>query len=488
MLLRQACARIDVAELVRVRGRIRALRGLTLLAEEMPVVVGSLVKVKCRSGDKLAEVVGFDSGNAMLMLLDGSSGVCAGDIVESVQSQPTIDVGEELLGRVVNGLGEPIDGGSPIDGAEPRALHGVPISAMRRPPIHEPIATGVSGIDLLAPVGCGQRVGIFAGPGVGKSTLLGMIARGAGAGNTGAGESATQDVRRADINVIALIGERGREVREFVEGALGKDGMARSVVVVATSDESPVMRVRAAHAACAIAEGFREEGKRVVLMIDSVTRFAHAQRQIGLAVGEPPATRGYTPSVFAALPQLLERAGVVDQTDGAAGGSITGFYAVLVDGDDLTEPVSDAVRGILDGHLILSRSLAQQGHFPAIDPLDSVSRVGAAVSTEAHERARRMIVRLLSAYRSVEELIQIGAYTAGADPVTDIAVALKPRIDALLQQDTETCTVHGDSVASMIEIAREAETKLAARIERLQNAASIGSSQQQTRGGSPRAA
>lgn len=455
--LQLAMARMASADALRVRGRIRSLRGLTLLAEDKPAVVGALVRICCATGDKLAEVVGFEAGNAVLMLLEQSGGVRAGDIVESVQSQPTIDVGEGLLGRVVNGLGLPIDGGPPIEHAAPRALHAMPISAMRRPPIHEPIATGVASVDLLAPVGCGQRVGIFAGPGVGKSTLLGMIARGAGATSTQADAS-----HSADINVIVLIGERGREVREFVEGTLGEAGMARSVVVVATSDESPVMRVRAAHAGCAIAEGFREQGKRVVLMLDSVTRFAHAQRQIGLAVGEPPATRGYTPSVFAALPQVLERAGTVEQADGRQAGSITGFYAVLVDGDDLAEPVSDAVRGILDGHLILSRSLAQRGHYPAIDPLDSVSRVGTAVSSQEHERARRTIVRLLSAYRAAEELIQIGAYASGTDALTDVAVAFKPRIDALLTQDVEQCVDRVKTISAMIAIATEADEKLAA--------------------------
>ncbi|MCA9293662.1 MAG: FliI/YscN family ATPase [Phycisphaerales bacterium] len=455
--LEQAIARVGSADALCIRGRIRALRGLTLLAEDKPAVVGSLVQIRCATGPKLAEVVGFEAGNAILMLLEQSGGVRAGDIVESVQSQPTIEVGDGLLGRVVNGLGMPIDGGPPIESAAPHPLHAVPISAMRRPPINMPIATGVASVDLLAPVGCGQRVGIFAGPGVGKSTLLGMIARGAGAHVQHA-----DGAQGADVNVIVLIGERGREVREFVEGALGEAGMARSVVVVATSDESPVMRVRAAHAACAIAEGFRDQGKRVVLMLDSVTRFAHAQRQIGLAIGEPPATRGYTPSVFAALPQLLERAGVVESDNGQTEGSITGFYAVLVDGDDLTEPVSDAVRGILDGHLILSRNLAQRGHYPAIDPLDSVSRVGAAVSSKEHDRARRTIVRLLAAYRAVEELIQIGAYTSGADPVTDVAVALKPRIDALLQQEIGERIDHAKAVASMIALAQEAEERLGA--------------------------
>jgi len=310
------------------------------------------------------------------------------------------------------------------------------MSAMRRPPIHTRLQTGVRAMDIATTVGRGQRLGIFAGPGVGKSTLLSMLAR-----NTD-----------ADAIVIAMIGERGREVRDFIEHALGEAGMRRTVVVVATSDESPLMRVRAAHAAATIAERYRDEGSDVLLMVDSITRFAHAQRQIGLAVGEPPATRGYTPSVFAALPMLLERAGTAEPKRlGERAGSITAFYTVLVEGDDLTEPITDAVRGILDGHIILSRALAQQGHFPAIDVLDSVSRLADTVAAKDHIEHRRELVRLISAYRQVEELVQIGAYSAGSNPRADKAIALKARMDALLAQGVDEPATFADSITRLRE-------------------------------------
>jgi flagellum-specific ATP synthase len=273
----------------------------------------------------------------------------------------------------------------------------------------------VRAIDLMTTVGRGQRLGIFAGPGVGKSTLMGSIAR----------------RTAADVSVIALIGERGREVRDFIEHALGAEGLARSVVVCATSDESPLMRIRAALAATSIAEWFRDQGADVMLMMDSVTRFAQAQRQVGLAVGEPPATKGYTPSVFASLPLLLERAGAVD-----GAGSITAFYAILVEGDDMTEPIADAARGILDGHIILSRRLAQKGHYPAIDVLDSISRVANEVSDKQHIAARQQLQKLIAAYAEVEDLINIGAYAKGSNPTVDAAIQLKPKIDAILQQQS----------------------------------------------------
>jgi flagellum-specific ATP synthase len=310
---------------------------------------------------------------------------------------------------------------------------------MARDPIRAPLATGVRAIDALATVGKGQRMGIFAGPGVGKSTLLGMIARST----------------RADVNVIALIGERGREVREFIDASLGPEGLARSVVIVATSDESPLLRVRAAHAACTVAEFFSGAGLDVMLMVDSVTRFAHAQRQIGLAVGEPPATRGYTPSVFAALPVLLERAGNVGP------GSITAFYTTLVEGDDMTEPVADAVRGILDGHLILSRKIAQAGRYPSIDLLDSVSRVAKDVTPAQHHEDAMELRRLLGAYAEVEELVQIGAYAQGSDPRADAAIRLKDAIDALLLQGADEGAPFEQTVEALGAIAAQARALVA---------------------------
>lgn len=442
-LLAPAISMLERVESVRVTGAVAGLRGLTLLVNDLPVVVGSLVSVRGADGrTRAGEVVGFDGPRAIVMMLGSTAGVRAGDRVVSEQTAPTVGVGERLLGRVIDGLGRPIDGMPRPTRLTAAPINPDPISPLRRRRIDRMIPTGVRAIDLMTPVGKGQRLGVFAGPGVGKSTLLGMIARRSS----------------ADVNVIALIGERGREVREFIEESLGEEGLRRSVVVVSTSDEAPLLRVRAAMAACAAAEHFRDRGLDVMLMLDSVTRFAHAQRQIGLAVGEPPATKGYTPSVFALLPQLLERAGAVDAP--GAGGSITGFYTILVEGDDVTEPISDAARGILDGHVMLSRALAHKAHFPAIDVLDSVSRVASHVSDAEHTAARQQIVRLLAAHREVEDLIQIGAYAAGSNPVTDAAIALKLRIDALLQQRVSDSEPFVTSRATMLQIARDAEKLL----------------------------
>lgn len=411
-VLAPTIAAIREIDPVMVIGRVRAITGLLVHVESLPAPIGALVRI----GDARGEVVGFKDNEASVMLLDDADGVRPGDRVELIESRPSVWAGDWALGRVVNGLGRPIDGGGPAVEPVRRAIAATPLRAMERERIDTLMPTGVRAIDLMTPLGKGQRVGIFAGPGVGKSTLLSMIAKRCS----------------SDVNVIALIGERGREVREFIEDALGPEGRARSVVVVATSDEAPPMRVRAAMVACAYAELFRDRGMSVMLMVDSITRFAHAQRQIGLAVGEPPATKGYTPSVFAMLPRLLERAGAVRTADGV--GSITGLYTVLVEGDDMTEPIADATRGILDGHLLLSRKLAQRGHFPAIDVLGSVSRVATHVADETHLASRELLVRLLAAYDEAEELIQIGAYAQGSNREVDTALALKPEIDALLRQ------------------------------------------------------
>lgn len=426
---------------MRLSGRVSALRGLTLLVQDLPMPVGSLVAVERHArhsatvpgrdqapaarSETLGEIVGFDGPSAIVMMLSGATGIRAGDRVVGLHATQTIGVSSAMLGRVVDGLGRPIDGRGPIHGPWPRPLDPEPMSPLSRARINEPMHTGVRAIDLFTTLGRGQRMGVFAGPGVGKSTLLGAIARGA----------------TADVSVVALIGERGREVRDFIENNLGQEGMKRCVVVAATSDESPLLRVRAALAACSIAEHFRDHGKAVMLIMDSVTRFAHAQRQIGLSVGEPPATRGYTPSVFAALARLLERAGVIASAPGeqsAPGGSITGLYSVLVEGDDMTEPIADAARGILDGHIILSRALAQRAHFPAVDVLDSVSRVADDVTDQAHVAARRQLVRMLATYRQVEDLVQIGAYAKGSNPEADVAIAYYPQIVDLLQQQLRT--------------------------------------------------
>ncbi len=440
MPLAEAISAVQRVEPIRVTGSVRALKGLTLIVDQLPLTSGSLVTVHTSHSKKPGEIVGFDHGRAIVMMLGSTTGISPGDRVTGEQATPTVPISRALLGKVINGLGRPIDG-SPT----PRDAHHVPVNppptnALARRRITKILPTGVRAIDLLTTVGRGQRMGIFAGPGVGKSTLLGMIAK----------------RTAADVNVIALIGERGREVREFIEDALGPDGLARSIVVVATSDESPLMRVRAAYVACAAAEYFRDQGLDAMLMIDSITRLAHAQRQIGLSVGEPPSTKGYTPSVFSLLPSLLERAGAIE-----GAGSITGFYTILVEGDDLTEPVSDAARGILDGHIVLSRSLAHRAHYPAIDPLDSISRVASHICDTEHLAAKNTLIRLLAAYRDVEDLIQIGAYAQGQNPVTDAAVTLKPKIDAILQQRTTDSELFLNSRARLLELAKEAEKLLA---------------------------
>ncbi|MEQ8844124.1 MAG: FliI/YscN family ATPase [Phycisphaerales bacterium] len=440
----EAAATLEHCEPMRVSGRVSTLRGMTLLVDDLPAQVGARVEIRSRGGARHAEVVGFEGRRTIVMMLGSASGVRPGDAAIVREETPTVRVGAGMLGRIVDGLGRPIDGKGPIVRTTPRLLHPQPLGAMRRRRINEALPTGVRAIDLMTTIGRGQRMGVFAGPGVGKSTLLGMLARGAS----------------ADVSVIALIGERGREVREFIDDALGEEGLARSIVVVATSDEAPLMRMRAAAVACAAAEHFRDQGLDALLMIDSVTRFAHAQRQIGLAAGEPPTTKGYTPSVFSMLPAMLERAGAVE---GPRGGSVTGMYTILVEGDDMTEPIADAARGILDGHIILARRLANRGHFPAVDVLDSISRVADHLCPKEHIDARRMLRRLLAAYDETEELIRIGAYARGSDPVTDVAIDFRDRIDAVLQQSTREATPLQDSVTALVGLMSEAAPRLAER-------------------------
>ena len=387
----------------------------------------------------LGEVIGFDGAHAIVMMLSSTGGIRSGDAVEGLHAQQTVGVGPSMLGRVIDGLGRPIDGHGPLHALTPRAIDPEPISPMRRGRVTKPLATGVRALDLMTTLGRGQRLGVFAGPGVGKSTLMGQVARGT----------------EADIAVVALIGERGREVKDFIEHTLGPEGRKKCVLVVATSDDSALLRVRAALVACAVAEFFRDEGKSVLLMMDSITRFAHAQRQIGLSVGEPPATRGYTPSVFASLARLLERAGSLESGERPAG-SITGLYTILVEGDDMTEPVADAARGILDGHVILSRKLAQRGHYPAIDVLDSISRVADEVCDQPHVHARRQVIRLLAAYREAEDLIQIGAYAKGSSPATDVAIKFHERLLELLRQGTDEREPMDVSKSRMVKLAIEA--------------------------------
>ena len=422
-----------------IRGTVRAVRGLVLSVEQLPLPVGSLVRIEIpnRAEAPRAEVVGFEGTRALVMLLSEVDGVSTGTSVVVEQTAATVGVNEWWLGRVVDALGRPIDGKGDIPSGTPQPLWPERTSPLSRGVIRDPLPTGVRALDAMLTVGRGQRVGIFAGPGVGKSTLLGSIARGSA----------------AHVNVIGLIGERGREVPEFLEHVLGEEGLRRSVVVVATGDESPLMRVRAATVACSAAEYFRAQGLDVMLMLDSVTRFAQAQRQIGLSAGEVPATKGYTPSVFSMLPRLLERAGCL-----ASGGSITGFYTILVEGDDMTEPVADATKGILDGHVVLSRRLAERSHFPAIDVLASISRVADQISDPNHIRARRHVGRLLSAYREAEELIQIGAYARGSNPDVDAAIALKSELDAFLRQGQDERAEFPKTLRALVELSLSAES------------------------------
>jgi flagellum-specific ATP synthase len=399
-------------DLHRRHGRVSNLIGLILEVTGLEAEVGELCYVEAgRTRPPVpAEVVGFRDGQTLLMPLGAMEGIAPGRSATATGRQFEVSVGDDLLGRVIDGLGHPLDRLPELEG-EPRPTMASPPAPLDRPHIEDRVSLGVRALDSLVPCGRGQRLGIFAGSGVGKSSLMGMIARSTS----------------ADINVICLVGERGREVKDFIDRALG-EAIERSVVIVATSDQPALVRIKAAFTATAIAEHFRDQGADVMLMMDSVTRFAMAQREVGLAIGEPPATRGYTPSVFALLPKLLERSGTSPK------GSITALYTVLVDGDDMNEPIADAVRSILDGHVVLSRHLAHAGHYPAIDVLQSVSRLIGEVVTPEVRRAGMHLRRLLAAYRDKEDLIAIGAYQSGTDPVVDEAVAKRIDIDGFLQQ------------------------------------------------------
>jgi len=401
---------------VRVNGKVIQIIGLTVESEGPDASIGDVCVIHPMKGGKpvLAEVVGFRDNRVLLMPLGELHAVGPGCDVVATGAPLTVQAGSGLLGKVLDGLGRPLDG-SRLPVRMPHfPTNNVPGNPLDRPRVTEPLGVGVRAIDGLLTVGQGQRIGIFAGSGVGKSTLLGMIAR-----NTS-----------ADVNVIALIGERGREVLEFIEKDLGPEGLARSVVVVATSDQPALVRMKGALIATTIAEYFRDRGMNVMLMMDSVTRYAMALREVGLAIGEPPATRGYTPSVFAALPKLLERAGT------GPTGSITAFYTVLVDGDDMNEPIADAVRGILDGHIVLHRNLANKGHFPAIDVLSSVSRVMKDIVGDDQQSAAEQLKKLLAVYRDSEDLINIGAYQKGSNAEIDKAIQYYDLIRSYTQQKT----------------------------------------------------
>lgn len=406
---------ISSIESMKVAGKITQIVGLVIESQGPSVNLGDLCYICPRNEGAVipAEVVGFRQNRVLLMPIGEMQGIGPGCEVFSAHQTLKVNVGNHLLGRVLDGLGNPMDGKGPLKVNKEYPLHCSPPHPLSRRRIKEKLSVGVRAIDGLITLGRGQRVGIMAGSGVGKSTLLGMIAR-----NT-----------EADVNVIALVGERGREVREFIERDLGEEGLKKSVVVVATSDQPALVRIKGAMTATAIAEYFRDQGLDVVLMMDSVTRFAMAQREVGLTVGEPPATRGYTPSVFAMLPKLLERSGTGEQ------GSITGIYTVLVDGDDMNEPIADAVRSILDGHIVLSRSMAEKNHYPAIDVLGSVSRVMLDIVAKEHNTAAQKLRSIMATYHEAEDLINIGAYATGSNPSIDHAITKIDAVRAFLQQD-----------------------------------------------------
>ena len=446
MSLERAVEAVQRADLHARHGRVSNLIGLIIEATGVEAEVGEhcFVDTGRHSTPVPAEVVGFRDSRTLLMPLGEMHGIGPGNSVTASGEQLRVAVGDELLGRVVDALGAPMDDleGVPLP-VSTRSTTAAPPAALSRPSISERMSLGVRALDALVPCGRGQRLGIFAGSGVGKSSLMGMMARSTA----------------ADVNVICLVGERGREVREFIERSLGS-ALSRSVVIVATSDQPALLRIKAAFTATTIAEWFRDQGRHVTLMMDSVTRFAMAQREVGLAIGEPPATRGYTPSVFALLPKLLERSGT------SPSGSITGLYTVLVDGDDMNEPVADAVRAILDGHVVLSRDLAHAGHYPAIDVLGSVSRLVDQVVPADIRMAGQELRKLMAALREKEDLISIGEYVAGTDPVVDTAMSKRGEIAAFLQQAVSHCSTGEEADAELLSLVMSgsAEDALAAEL------------------------
>lgn len=428
--MRSYLAAVRAADLVRRTGRIAQSFGSVLESNGPDAFVGELCEIYLRNDPRpaYAEVIGLRDGRVLLTPYEDTRGISLGSEVIATGRHAYIAVGEQLLGRVIDGFGKPLDG-QPLPPLAARyPIHPDPINPFRRARIDKVLETGVRAIDALLTVGRGQRIGIFSGSGVGKSTLLGMIARN----------------MNADVNVIALVGERGREVREFIEEILGPEGRARSVVIVATSDQPPLVRMRAALAATSIAEYFRDQGRDVVLTMDSVTRFAMAQREIGLSVGEPPTARGYTPSVFAALPKLLERGGAHE-----CGGSITAFYTILLEGDDLNDPIGDSVRAILDGHIALSRKLANQAHYPAIDLLHSISRLLPQLASGDEIKVIQQAIKVLSTYQDAKDLIDVGAYRSGVNPGIDHAIRLMPGLDGFLKQEAKTKVSRAQAVQEL---------------------------------------
>lgn len=424
-------------------GRVVSFAGMTLHAAGIPVPLGSMCEVQTAGGrSAFAEVIGFRDNLTLLMPIDSSEGISKGQRVRLVTTAQKIAVGPALLGQVIDGMGRRADTGESIAADTYYPLHRAAPEATGRPMIDRPISVGIRSINGLLTIGCGQRMGIFAGTGVGKSVLLGMMAR----------------YTSADVAVIALVGERGREVGDFIAKDLGPQGLKRSVVVVSTSDQSPPMRIRACLTATSVAEYFRDQGANVLLLMDSVTRMAMAGRQMGLAAGEPPATKGYPPSVFAMMPKLMERCGRTAQ------GSITGLYTVLVEGDDLNEPVADAVRGILDGHVWLSRRLASRGQYPAVSVLESISRVMPDLVDAEHLAAAARVRRLLAVWSEIEDLVNIGAYAAGSNPEYDVTIRMRPAVESFLAQSVADPADFGSSREALLKLARgiqQAETAAA---------------------------
>ena len=426
---------LSVTDLYKLNGKVTDVVGLVIVSSGPNVALGEVCRVVDRSGREVckSEVVGFKDGKVLSIALGEVHEISPACEILATGSNFMVPVGDHLLGRVIDGFGVPIDGKGPLNATGSYSIQRDPPSPLERARISEPLQTGIRSIDGLLTVGKGQRIGIFAGSGVGKSVTLGMMAR-----NT-----------NADVNVITLIGERGREVREFIEKDLGEEGLKKSVVIVATSDRSALIRMKGAYIGTTIAEYFRDQGKDVLLMMDSVTRFAMAQREIGLTIGEPPTTKGYTPSVFAMLPKLLERAGADHK------GSITGFYTVLVDGDDMNEPIADAARSILDGHIVLSRKLANRGQYPAVDPLQSVSRVMPDIVTEDHLKRTRLFNEILSTYNEAEDLINIGAYVKGSNPQIDHALSKINSLRTFLKQNMHERTIYKETISRLNEIIEE---------------------------------
>ncbi|MGE5569803.1 MAG: FliI/YscN family ATPase [Rhodospirillales bacterium] len=431
--LRPLIENVESREYYRWTGTVLAMVGLLVESAGPSVALGDFCEIHCAGGRRIrTQVIGFRDGHVLSMPFEETTGLELGDLIVARREDAMVEVGPGLLGRVLDGFGKPMDSGPPIDAAAAYELYKAPPGPLEREHIVEPLVTGIRAIDSLLPCGKGQRIGIFGGSGVGKSTLLGSMCR----------------HNFADVTVVGLIGERNREVRAFIDHDLGPEGMKRSVLVVATSDRPAPLRVRACFVALAIAEYFRDQGANVLLVIDSVTRLAMAQREIGLAAGEPPSQKGYTPSVFNLLPQVFERAGNFRR------GSITGFFTVLVEGDDLSEPISDAVRAILDGHIVLSRHLAGMGHYPAIDILNSVSRLTSQVATPEQREAAKRLREALATYHQSEDLIQLGAYVSGSNPKLDAAIRGRDQLLDFLRQDADGKSTIEETVNRMQALAK----------------------------------